>query len=79
MEKQWFGPFQGRRGQRRASGQKVGFLFCFVFSSLFVFITMIKMMYNLALVFSPELQQPQLRGVGGALKLMHRRRSKFGW
>ena len=49
------------------------------FVCLFVLITMIKMMYNLALVFSPELQQPQLRGVGGALKLMHRRRSKFGW
>ena len=51
--------------------------FCFL--KLILNITMIKMTHNLALVFSPEHQKPQLRGVGGALKLMHRRRSKFGW
>ena len=69
-------PFSRSPRPKEGIRSKSGILCLFVFSSLFVLITM---MYNLALVSSPELQQPQLRGVGGALKLMHRRRSKFGW
>ena len=72
-------PFSRSPRSKEGIGSKSWILRLFVFSSLFVLITMIKMTYNLALVSSLELQQPQLRGVGGALKLMHRRRSKFGW
>ena len=36
LEKQWFGPFQGHRGQTRASGQKVQFR-VFLFSQVYLF------------------------------------------